>query len=131
LLLVWQLQLAPPPPPPPQTPTCARAHTHTHSRTHAHTHTHTNITHQTFKSSHRNQSETPQHKETSMSVLSSLFDNMRTLMAPHLGAFMQILSANLSHSHAVVRRGALEALPHFFNATMQSHTLHFRPSKRS
>jgi hypothetical protein len=56
------------------------------------------------------QSETPQHKETSMHVLSSMFDNMRPIMLPHLAAIVQILSANLSHAHTLVRRGALQAI---------------------
>jgi hypothetical protein len=71
------------------------------------------------------QSETPQHKETSMHVLSSMFDNMRPLMLPHLGAIVQILSANLSHAHTLVRRGALQAIQIVFcNRTACINTCH-------
>jgi hypothetical protein len=57
-----------------------------------------------------------------MHVLSNMFDNMRTQMLPHLGPLLQILAANLSHPHALVRRGALQAKPdHFTNRIPVSH----------
>jgi hypothetical protein len=75
------------------------------------------------------QSDTPQHKETAMHVLTSMFDSMRNRMLPHLAALLQILSANLSHPHALVRRGALQATPIILPTEFQSHILCCRPFK--
>ena len=69
------------------------------------------------------QSDTPQHKETAMSVLGSMFDSMRSHMQPHLASLLQILSTNLSHPHALVRRGALQATPNILPTDFQSHIL--------
>jgi hypothetical protein len=66
-----------------------------------------------------------------MHVLSSMFDNMRSLMLPHIGALVQILTTNLSHAHTLVRRGALQVLSSSFKPLpLSQHVCRIRQFKR-